>query len=237
MEGLVHGRAGQVVHGRVHDTEVLLLSGLHVQHLSHAHACVTHQGASGLNHELPLAEATCVELGEQLVPQGVGSRRRVSVVVDTQAAAEVDMVNGDACGFNRLHQIQHAVHGVEVGRFFRDLGADVAVDTHDLQAGQRGSPLVGQQRAFVGDAEFVTFEAGGDIGMRLGVDVGVDADADRGLLAHAERDLVQDIDLGFAFHVEAADANFQGAGHFSTCFSDARKNDLASIGTGGQDSR
>ena len=60
---------------------------------------------------------------------------------------------------------------VQVGRGLGDLRADVAVDADHLQARQRGGALVGAQRALVRDAELVALQAGGDVGMRLGVDV------------------------------------------------------------------
>ena len=43
VKSLVHGRAGQIVHGGVDDTKILLLAGFDIQHLGQAHACVAHQ--------------------------------------------------------------------------------------------------------------------------------------------------------------------------------------------------
>ena len=81
------------------------------------------------------------------------------------------------CGLDRLDQVEQAVQRVEVGLHLRDLRADVAVDAHHLQPGQRGGAAVAGQRLVVGDAELVVLQAGGDVGVRAGVDVGVDAQA------------------------------------------------------------
>ncbi|MCY1382011.1 hypothetical protein D9M69_699870 [compost metagenome] len=84
-----------------------------------------------------------------------------------------------AGGLDGFHQVEHAVAGVQVGRGFGDLRADVAVDADHLEARQPGGVLVGLHRAVVRDAELVALEAGGNVGMRLRVDVRIDADADR----------------------------------------------------------
>ena len=55
-------------------------------------------------------------LRQQLRPQRIGRGRRVAVVVDAQAAAEVDVLQRDAGRLDRLDQVEHAVHRVEVGR-------------------------------------------------------------------------------------------------------------------------
>ena len=121
MERLVHGRAGQVVHGCIDDAEVLLLAGLEVQHFGEADAGVAHQRTAGFNHQLAVAKTTRVEFGQQPRPQGIGLGWHVAVVVDAQSAAKVDVVDGHPCGFNRFDQVQDAVHRVEVRGFFGDL--------------------------------------------------------------------------------------------------------------------
>ena len=50
MKSLVHGRTGQVVHGRVNDAKILLLAGLEVKHFSHANSCIANQRPAGLDH-------------------------------------------------------------------------------------------------------------------------------------------------------------------------------------------
>ena len=234
MKGLVHRRTGQVVHGRVDDAKVLLFAGLQIQHLGQAHTRVAHQRAAGFDHQLALAVTPGVELGQQLRPQRIGLGRRVAVVVDAQAAAKVNVVDGDARRFDLGHQVQHAVHGVQIGGAVGDLRADVAVDAHHLQAGQAGRVTVGAQRVFVCNAEFVAFEAGRDVGMGFGVHIGVHAQADRGHFPQVHRYGAEHIEFGFAFDVEAANAHLQGLLHLVTCFAHARKNHFGRVAPGGQ---
>jgi hypothetical protein len=70
--------------------------------------------------------------------------------------------------------------------------------------------------------------------MGFGVHIGVHAQADRGLFAQADRHVMEHVQFGFTFDVEAADAHLQGLLHFGACFAHARKNHLGRITTGGQ---
>ena len=112
VKGLVHGRARQVVHGRIDDAKVFLLAGFHEDHVGQAHAGIAHQRAARLDHQLTIAKAAGVELGQQRMPERIGRWRCVAVVVDAQATTKVDVMNGNACRFHFGHQIQDAVHGV-----------------------------------------------------------------------------------------------------------------------------
>jgi hypothetical protein len=94
--------------------------------------------------KLAPAKAARIQPREQAGPQRIRLGRCVAVVVDAQAAAEVDVVDGDACSLDRLHQVQHAVHGVQVRCVVGDLRADVAIDADHTQSGQRRSALVGR---------------------------------------------------------------------------------------------
>ena len=181
MKGLVHGRSWQIVHGGINDAKVFLLTRFHKHHLRQTHASIAHQRATWFNHELFVAIAARIQFGQQLLPQLVGRGGRVAVVVDAQATAKINVVDGNAGRFNVVHQVQHAVHGVEVGRYIGNLRTNVAVNAHDLQAGQCGGTLVGLKRVFMGHPKFVALQACGNIGVCLGVDVGVDAQTHRGL--------------------------------------------------------
>jgi hypothetical protein len=80
--------------------------------------------------------AARVDALEQAADQLFGVGRRLGVVGDAEAAAEVEVGNGDAFGLERLDQVEQAVERLEIGRAFGDLRADVAVDADDLEAGQ-----------------------------------------------------------------------------------------------------
>ena len=47
-------------------------------------------------------------------------------------------MDGDACRLDLLDQIEQSVGGIQVRRHFRDLRADMEIDTHHPQAGERG---------------------------------------------------------------------------------------------------
>ena len=84
-----------------------------------------------------MAVAARVDAREQRAHQRIGGRRAFVGVGDAQAAAEVEVRQRDALRLDRLDQVEHAVERVEVRPDLGDLRADVAVDAHDLDAGQR----------------------------------------------------------------------------------------------------
>ena len=94
----------------------------------------------------------------------------------------------------------------------------MAIDAHHLEPRQAGRVAVGPQGVFVCNAEFVALEAGGNVGVRLGIDVGVHTQTDWGDFAHAHRHFAEHIELGFTFDVEAADAHLQCLFHFVAGF-------------------
>ena len=161
-----------------------------------------------------------------MLPQGICSRRCIAVVVDAQATAEVNVVNGNACRFNVGHQIKNPVHGIQIRRGFCDLRANVAVDAHHNQAWQGSCTLVSLNRAFVCNAKFVAFEAGGNVGVRFRINVGVHAQTHRCFFVQRQSDIVEHVQFCFAFHVEASNADFKGLFHFCACFANTRKNDF-----------
>ena len=117
---------------------------LQVQHLGQQHAGIADQRAARLDQQLAVAVAARVDALQQPRHQFVGLGRRFVGVLDAQAAADVDVVDGDALGFDRLDQVEQAVQRVEVGLHLRDLRADVAIDAHHLQArAGRGAPVAG----------------------------------------------------------------------------------------------
>ena len=73
------------------------------------------------------------------------------------------------------------------------------------------------------DAEFVVGGACGDVLVGVGVDVGVDPQGDVGRLAHLACQLVDDLQLGDRFHVEAADAVLDAQLDFPVGFSHSRE--------------
>ena len=169
--------------------------------------------------------AARVETLQQPRHQFVGRGRRFRGVLDAQAAAQVDVMDGDARALDALDQVEQPVERVQVGLDLRDLRADVAVDAHHLQARQLGRAAIGGQRLVVRDAELVVLQAGGDVGVRAGIDVGVDAQADPRGASAGHRHLRQRFQLAAAFHVEAAHAHLQRTAHLGAGLADAGKDD------------
>jgi hypothetical protein len=147
-------------------------------------------------------------------PQGISLRRRVAVVIDAQSATEIDVLDRDAGGFDGIHKVQHAIHGVEVGRSSSVICEPIWQSMPTTRRPGRRLRAGRCQGAFVRDAKFVAFEAGGNVRMGLGVHVGVDADAHRRPLAERQRHFAQHLKFGLALDVEAADACLQGVAHF-----------------------
>ena len=234
MVGLVHHRPWQVVHRRIDDAEILLFARLQIEHLRQAHAGIAHERAAGFDHELPASLAACVQPGQQLGPERVGGGWRISVVVDAEPTAEIDVLQADALGLHGVHQVENAIHGIEVGGFLGDLRADVAIDSLDMQAWQLRRTLVGGEHALVRYAEFVALQACGDVGMGLGIHVRIHADAHGCPDAHALSHAAQYFELGFAFHVEAAYADTQGLAHFRARLANAGKDHRGRVAARGQ---
>ena len=113
--------------------------GLRVEHLGHADAGVADERAARLDDELAARRSRARRDARAVPPQHIGFGRRVAVVVDAQAAAEVQVVQRDAGRFDGLDQVEHALQRFEVGRGFGDLRADVAVDADHLQPGERAA--------------------------------------------------------------------------------------------------
>ena len=160
MEGLVHGRPGQVVHGRIDDAKVFLLAGFQVQHFGQAHARIAHQRAARLDHQLALTKPARIEFAQQRKPQVVCRWRRLALIVDAQAAAKINVRNGNARRLDLRHQIEHTVHGVQIRRFLRDLRANVAVNAHHAQTRQSGCALECLQGMFMRYAKLIALESG-----------------------------------------------------------------------------
>ena len=67
---------------------------------------------------------------------------------------------------------------------------------------------VSPHRLFMGNAKFVAFEPGRNIGVGFRVHIWVDPQAHRCPQAQGDGDFAQHVQLGFALHVEAANASF-----------------------------
>ena len=131
------------------------------------------------------------------------------------------MLKHRAASLDAGDQVEHAVHGVQVGFGLCDLRSDVAVNSNDTQTTQAAGMPVDAQRVLMRHAKLVAFETGRNIRMGFRVYVRVHANADRSAQVHRQRHLTEHIELGFALHIEAADARLQCLAHFTARLADA----------------
>ncbi len=161
-------------------------------------------------------------------------RRRFLVVGHAQTAAQIQMVNLDTQMLQLFQQLEYPLQGIFEGRQLGELAADVAVDAQYLDVWQLGGALI--ECRCLGDihAELVVLQAGGDVGVGLGVHIRVHADGDGRFTIQFAGDQIEQFQLGGGFHVKAMDVGFQGGGHFIGGLADAGKHDLVRIAAGAQ---
>src|SRR5690606_27650717 len=166
--------AHQVVHGGVDNGEILGLAVLQVFHPRKQHTGIAHQRASGFQNDLQVVQFVLLERLEDLVQQIAGRERFFVGIAYAYAAAQVQVLQAYAMAGQGFDQHDQLVQCVKIGADFGNLGADVAVQPDDVQAGQCGGELVNLNGMFNGNAELVFFQACGNIGMGLCIDIGID---------------------------------------------------------------
>ena len=131
------------------------------------------------------------------------------LVVDSEAAAQVDALHGVSGPLEAVGQIHSAFAGEGEDVHVGDLGAHVHVQPLELYVLERGQRLDHRVKGADADTELVLFQAGGDVFVGVCVDVGIHADGDVGLEPHLPRDGVDALHLGYRLAVEAADADLE----------------------------
>ncbi len=104
MPGVVERRTQQIVHRRVDDREIARRAGLQVRDARQQHARIADEAAARLEQQ-PLAPA--VEQRAHHRGVVVDADRRLVAIADAEAAAEVDVVQRDALGRERIDERQH----------------------------------------------------------------------------------------------------------------------------------
>src|SRR5688572_851499 len=173
---LIERRTDEIVHGGVDHEE----AGLEVLDAGDEHARVADERAARVEDQRPGA------LAERLEHAADECRRRLLrlvLVADADAAADIDVLEPDARGLEPVHEREQSLGGGDEGRGLLQERADVAADPHDFHT-FHGTRLAVKLLGFaIRHAELGVAQAGGDVGMRLGVDVGVDAESDARALA------------------------------------------------------
>lgn len=197
-------------------------------------AGVADQRAAGLEQHGAVAEAALLDAVQQRAREGRDVRRRLVGIGDAQAAAHVDVRQADAFGVQPRHHVEHLVDRVQVRRDLGDLRADVAVDADHAQVRHGRGRAVGRQNFLECDAELVALQPGGDVRVGLGIHVRVDAQRNRRGLAQRSGHLVQAVQFGDRFDVEAGDARFERQTHLVGGLAHAREHHVGGLAPGGQ---
>ncbi len=173
--GLVHGGTREIVHGRVDDRKVLLSTGLQKLDAREQDARIADQRTPRLEIHFTMPVAALFDAIEHGAHKLANIRRRLVVIRDTQAAADVNVTNLQAVRFDLVDQFEQLVHSVKVRRDFGDLRADMAIDADHVEMRHCRGSAVGGARLIERDAEFVRLQARGNIGMRLRIHIRIHA--------------------------------------------------------------
>ena len=144
------------------------------------------------------------------------------------------MMDFDAVFLQLGQQLQYPLQRIFKGRKLGQLAADVAVDTENPDVRQFGGALVQCRRLGDVHAELVVFQAGGNVGVGLGVHVRVHPNGDGRFPVQFAGYQIQQLQLRGGFHIETMNVGFQGCGHFIGGFAHAGKDNLVRIATGAQ---
>src|SRR5690606_22501963 len=151
-----------------------------------------------------------------------------------QATTQIQMLNADTLCGQVVDQCQHALQCIEEGADFGQLAADVAVHAFNHQPRQAGGFGVHARGIVNIDAEFVFFQAGGNVRVSLGVNVRVHAQGNVRGFAQLYGNAAQAFQFGFGFDVKTVHAHVQRAGHFRGLLTNAGKDDFVRLTAGGQ---
>ena len=202
MPCAVERGAQEVVHGRVDDQEAAPVAFLDVLDTGEEHARVADDRATRIDDEL-LGSAR--EHAERAIEESGDRLRRLVLVADADAAADIDMPQGNPHPRQVVGQRRHPSCGLGIRGRGDQLRADVAADAYHLDTRHGGRSGVERGRSGVGNAEFVLAEARGNVWMRAGVDVRIDAKGDRRSPAKVARHAVYAFQLAGGLQVDAAD--------------------------------
>ena len=180
---------------------------------------------AGIGVSIGLSFAVGMVVGP-IVGAAYGVSSLFAPVSDAKTASQIKMSDLDPGPGELSMKGQQSVEGIPEGGDFGELGTDVLVDPHDLDARKGGGPLIFRHRPFDRNPELRFFHAGGDVGMGLGIDVGIDPQGDRSLSTQSHRHLTDMVELVLALHVEHEDLFLECIGDLLTALANAGKDDL-----------
>ena len=228
VAGSVEGGADEVGHTGVDDDKLLDGALLDVEHSADERATLAHDGSAQLEVELLTGTQLQIALEGGEVGFQIGQGMSVGVfVVDAQTSAYVDVGEDDAVAFEHLLQLVDAqAEGGEI-LHVEYLAADVEVESNALDVGHRLTALYGADHVLHSNAELVLGPSGGGVFVGVGAYVGVDAEGYAGHLAVLLGQLVDDLELGYALHVEAEDVGLEGEFYLPVALADTGEGNLA----------
>ena len=160
------------------------------------------------------------------MPDVLGGRERPALVGDADAAAEVEVLDGDAGRGQVAGERDDGLGGAGQRLERGDLRADVDVDADGRERRPRLHLAEQRRRRLDRHAELVRLEAGRDVRMAPGVDVGVDAQGDPGDDAAVGGEPGQPVQLPGRLDVDGQQAERDGAVEFVEALADAGEDDL-----------
>ena len=131
------------------------------------------------------------------------------LVVNAQSSTHIDVLNADAVTLQFLLQLVDTVtQGFKVTHV-QYLAAYVEVQSHHLNVGHLTGFLYDLQHVAHVDTELVLCQSCRDVGMRVGSHVGVQPECHAGGFAFLRSQLIDNLQFGYALHIEAEDVVIQ----------------------------
>ena len=217
-------------------TKVLRPFLLHVEDARDQRAGLGNEKAAGLKEQAAVEAGERAGYGGGVVADARGGVGGAAVVLDAEAAAGVDGADVDAVAAELADELVHTIQRSAEGLGGADLRADVDADAvRDEPSVFRGAAVERGGAADV-DAELVLAQAGGDVGMGFREHIGVDAKSEASLVLELCGARGEQIELGFALHVEFENSGLEGVVDLGLSFAHAGEDDTINrFGRGGED--
>ena len=223
--GLVEHRTNQVVHCAVDNDKALHVGFFIVEHARHQHARVANHHASRLGDYL---EPEVLDWLQERV-RVLRRRRRLLLIRDAEAAAEVEILERDSRAAQPPDNRGDLLPRFGKRRHLGYLRADMRAEADDFKLRQRarfGVIFVDLRKRH---AELAVAMAGGNMRMRPRIEIGINTQADRRAMLHAARDLGHAMQFRTRLDVDHEDAGFERGGDLLVGLADAGEHDLARV--------
>ena len=130
LPGRVERRTQQIIHRRVHHREMLFRARFQQFHPGHQNPGIADNCPARFNQNFIGQTVQALHEGRRVIS---GQRRFLIAVANAQPAAQIEMTQVNAQGFQPRRQRQHPIQGVHERRNLGELRTDMAIDAHDMQ--------------------------------------------------------------------------------------------------------